>query len=231
MDWKHHWSTFPANAAHDDFFRQVGKTVGGQPITAEQFQAIVESVAENLELRADDDVLDLCCGNGIITRALTDRCGSILGIDYSEPLISTALEYNFGPRVRYVLGSVLELTSFLPSEAKFDKILMYEALQHFAEDALTVLLSHVKAVSRQPLLLLLASVPDRDRIWNFYNTPERRAEYHRRKAEGTEAIGTWWSGPDLLGLLKASGFKPRILSQPTSLHTQHYRMDILASLD
>jgi methylase of polypeptide subunit release factors len=48
----------------------VGKTVNGQEIPESQVGLIVENIANVLRLNAKDSVIDLCCGNGLITRQL-----------------------------------------------------------------------------------------------------------------------------------------------------------------
>ena len=47
----------------NDLLYQVGLTVGGKPISEQQFQELIESVVVNLELRKGDCLVDLCCGN------------------------------------------------------------------------------------------------------------------------------------------------------------------------
>ncbi|RFU42523.1 class I SAM-dependent methyltransferase [Actinomadura logoneensis] len=43
-------------------------------------------------VRADDDVLDIGCGNGQLTRLAAGRAASALGVDLSEPMLARARE-------------------------------------------------------------------------------------------------------------------------------------------
>jgi hypothetical protein len=118
----------------------------------------------------------------------------------------------------------------LPDEllrSAFDKIYMYEAAQHFEPAQLRQLLSHLRQSPSAHAPVLLASVPDYDQLWSFYNTPERKADYHRRKSEGTEAIGQWWTRSELALVAGQSGYRAEFHMQNPVLHTAHYRFDAL----
>jgi len=228
MDWKSHWNTFPCDVPENDFLRQVGKTVGGQPISAEQLDTIVRSVIETLDVRPTDRVLDLCCGNGLIGGAVARCCERLSAVDYSEPLIRVARKYHAIANIEYVYGSVLRLEELPLRDERYDKIYMYEALQHFSETELPELLHQIEYRAASNVRILLGSIPDAARLENFYDTPQRQEERRRRIAAGTEAIGTWWRMEDLEQVCRATGFAMRVLRQPPQLHTHHYRVDVVA---
>ena len=103
---------------------------------------------------------------------------------------------------------------------------MYEALQHFDETDIGSLLRIIKRISSEDMIICFSSVPDINHIWSFYNTPERRKEYYRRKSEGKEAIGTWWSRSVIESAAVSEGFICTFIDQHPSLHTSHYRFDV-----
>ncbi len=228
MDWEQHWDLAPRGLAATDFLRQVGKTVGGVPIGVEQFERLVAQLAEGLALEPADRVLDLCCGNGLVTRQLAGRTRVVVGVDYSAPLIDIAREHHRAPGVRYVHASVLEIDAQrLGGAEPFDKVCMYEALQHFTPEQFDRLLVRLASMCRCGTRFYLGSVPDRSRLWRFYDSPERREDYRRRVAEGREAIGTWWGRDALADLAAAHGLDCRFIEQYPELHTAHYRFDAL----
>jgi len=229
-NWHSYWNRASSQHGEKEFLRQVGKTVNGVPITTEEFDLLIRELEKLLSLQAEDTVLDLCCGNGIITRVVAENCRYITGIDYSKPLIAIAEKYHQPKNARYMHSSVLDLSPemFRSHACKtFTKIYMYEALQHFEPGDLAVLLARLTGLTMPETVVCLASVPDRDRLWAFYNTPERREEYHRRMAEGTEAIGTWWERGQLEKIARDAGFRARFVSQNPKLHTAHYRFDVV----
>lgn len=230
MDWKTHWQIAPTGCAPTDFFRQVGKTVGGSPITQEQFSRIVQQLTDALAVSVNDNILDLCCGNGLITRNLSERCASICGVDYSQPLIAIAQQHHQRDNICYLCASVLELPEMLQgANGSFSKVYMYEALQHFSETDIDAILAVIERLSTPGARIFFGSVPDRQRIWKFYDTPGRRRDYEMRVAEGREAIGTWWRSEFLEDAARRHGMTCHFMEQHASLHTAHYRFDVLLS--
>jgi len=227
MDWKDFWNRFPTQFTKDDFLKQVAKTVQGEPITSVQFDRIVLDAIQKLELTETDDVLDLCCGNGLITSAIGEKCNSIVGVDFSEPLIEIAREYHSLNNTKYFNLSVLDITfENLRIPGPFSKIYMYEGLQYFQEDELSDLMQTLLALSNENVVMLFGGVPDKDKIWDFYDTPERQREYEARKAQGTEAIGTWWEKSFIRQICSSYGLECEFLPQHEFSYTAHYRFDV-----
>ena len=145
MDWKDYWNTRPTKYEVTDFYRQVDKTVGGKAVDIAQIQLAVKQIQVGLELYQNDVTLDLCCGNGLITKEVAKLCKSIAAVDYSSHLIDIANEYHKEKNITYILGSALELaSSTFPSGPLFDKIYMHDSLQYFNEKDLAQLLAHLK---------------------------------------------------------------------------------------
>lgn len=228
MDWRHFWNNIPAQYEDTDFFRHVGKTVGGQPISEEQMSSIVRQIQECLSLGPEDIVLDLCCGNGLITNQIAKLCRRIAGVDYSGHLINIARTYHCPANAAYYLASVTEITpDIFPADERFSKIYMYEALQHLDEKDLAIMMERLRQLAIDGCPIFLGSVPDMAHIWDFYNTPERKEDYLRRKVEGREAIGTWWERKTLETIARDAGFNCVFIEQPQVLHSAHYRFDVL----
>src|SRR5262245_37058383 len=97
---KHH----PETCDPDDIWGQVKRTVGGQPVSAQQISLIVDAIRSGLALAPDDTLLDLCCGNGALTTHLFEVCSGGLGVDYSGFLIEVAkARFMRRPSERYLL--------------------------------------------------------------------------------------------------------------------------------
>ncbi|HPK01751.1 MAG TPA: class I SAM-dependent methyltransferase [Candidatus Sumerlaeota bacterium] len=231
-DWARHWIEFPLTCLPGDHLRQVGKTVGGQPISAAQVGVIADSIVGHLHLTAGDRLLDVCCGNGLLTRILADHCAAATGVDFSPPLIAVARRDHLAANIRYHLMSALALDApTLLAEGPFSRLLVYEALQHFTPRDLDPLLDGLLALAAPRFRLLLGGIPDRRRKWRFYDTPRRRLDYLRRRLTGREAIGTWWDPATLARAAARRGLACRILPQDPRLHTAHYRFDVLIEND
>ncbi len=106
--WKKHYDEAGAEPGLS-LLQQVGKTVHGQEVPAEQIDRIVEGIVRNLDLRAGHAMLDLCCGNGLLTARLAQRVATITGVDYSASLIDVARARNQPPNVTYLCHDVIGL--------------------------------------------------------------------------------------------------------------------------
>ena len=228
-DWARHWERFPLQFAPTDFLRQVGKTLGGVPISERQVERIVAGIHEALQLRDEDVVLDLCCGNGLLTERIARSCRSVVGVDYSSSLLAVAERHHRPANVSYRLLSALDLDRLRPAPPiLFTKVLVYEALQHFHPRALGRLLEGIGGVTTPDARVLLGSVPDRALRRRFHDTPRRRLIALMRRLAGRDAIGTWWDREVLRSVLERSGWNCVFMDQPPELHTAHYRFDLAA---
>lgn len=231
-DWENYWAKRPSVKTADkrDYLKQVGKTVKGEPISDEQFQLIVSQIFRHLNLEKDDIALDLCCGNGLITKELAKQCKEVTGIDFSRPLLEVANRDHRPANVVYQNINVLDLDKMLPiAKGAFSKVLMYEALQHVSKRALTTILRNILPLSHKRCIILIGSVPDEAKKWEFYNTPKRRLVYVVKTILGREAIGTWWDKEFIKTTCKELGLRCEFKEQKKELHTSHYRFDVLIS--
>lgn len=72
-------------------------------------------------------MLDIGSGNGFLAYDMAEKAGAIVtGIELSEKNYDKALENYSHPKVKYILGDVLE---YLPDES-FDTIVMSNVLEH-----------------------------------------------------------------------------------------------------
>jgi len=191
--WQEYYSAPTQVADRTDYLKQVGHTLNGKSISDVHFQLMVDQVCSELDPRDDDSVLDLCCGNGYLTKELARVCRRIVGVDFSDDLVQIATEDHGLDNAKYVRMNVLDLnTSQLRENGPFSKILLYAALQHFDKRDLRPLLKKILEVSTPNPTILFGFVPDRRRQSTFYNTFKRKRERLWRILKGTEILKTWW---------------------------------------
>lgn len=230
-EWKDFWHFYPGKFSDRDFLRQVGKTHKGKPIDETQFNLLVSHLYKNLDPAEDDRILDVCCGNGLLTSIISNTCKHVVGIDFSSALISIARKHNRTNNISYHRCDALAVNEeILHENQPFSKVYMYEALQHFQEDQLPDLLSAIMKISVNPLRFYLASILDKERIDNFYNTAELREQYNREKDEKL-LLGTWWEKEHIKQVCLEHGLTCAFIAQPEDLYTAHYRFDVLITND
>lgn len=227
-DWRGYWRDRETGDSADlaTELREVGKTVMGEPISAMQLDAIVSSLYEALDLDKKDEVVDLGCGNGLITARLAQTVCRIRGFDVSNSLVAAARARYGRAGVRFEIADICDLDFSTDVLRDVRKVYLYEVAQHLTTKEFETLLTnafHCGGVNR----LFSGSMPDAARLEIFYNTPERIALYRRNLALKKEQIGHWWKISEIKGIAERLGLQMELREQDPILHTAHYRFDVL----
>ncbi|MCU7798966.1 MAG: class I SAM-dependent methyltransferase [gamma proteobacterium symbiont of Lucinoma myriamae] len=208
----------------DDFLQQVGKTYLGKTISNDVFEKIIKSIKLSLKLDSTEQVIDLGCANGLVTSEISKHVNNVIGYDLSDDLIKIANKYNKNSNVLYFTQDILNI-KFKKHNIK--KIYMYEVLQHFEYKSLRELLIKLKS-ELGDFTFFIGSVPDQERIINFYNTNERKRFLFKDILENKKNhLGNWWYKEHILLLSEELELKASIIEQDDKLHTAHYRFDVL----
>src|SRR5437870_11257411 len=90
VDWQQFWESYRKTEVRNeqDLYFEVGKTVNQQPISEAAFKLSIELVARYLELNADDKLLELCCGNGLMSLPLASLVSEIQAVDFAQHIIT-----------------------------------------------------------------------------------------------------------------------------------------------
>lgn len=90
-------------------------------------QLVLPAVMRQLQARPGDRILDVCCGQGVLGRALAEAGMEVVGVDASPSLVAAAAG-RAGHRERYVVGDARTLDAVLPGQ-RFDHAAVVLALQ------------------------------------------------------------------------------------------------------
>jgi SAM-dependent methyltransferase len=228
MDWRRFWEEYPRKFGDTEFHKQVGRTAnGGVPTPEWEVDLVVEATVRTLRLGHRDRLLDLCCGNGYLTSRLGRFVHEVVGMDFSESLLSIARRFHGGENIAYRQGSALELGAVLGDLPPFDKVCIIESLHYFQPDQLAPILDALLGRTVEGATYFLSGVTDVDRKRNFYDTTERWREHERRQAAGTDIMGHWWHRDEIARTAEAVGLQCQFLPQQPGLSTAHYRFDVL----
>ena len=220
--WKEH---FNENAAkyENSLFKQVDMTVNGKEADDIQLDLRVKCIIDNLSLKGSDILLDICCGNGMITSRLASYVSKIYAVDFSEGLINIANSTNKKENINYTTGNIISLD--YSGFKGVNKICMPSCFQYLSIGDANIFMKNLSVLNG--ISVYISNIPDKEKIWNYYNTDEKKAFYFQREKEGKPHIGTWWNKEDIEKLAEGNGFQCKFLDIDKGLNTSYYRFDVL----
>jgi len=206
------------------YWKQVRRTVNGEPVSDEQIALIVNAVTEKLVLGPADVVLDLACGNGALSSQLFNRCAGLVGVDASPYLIEIA-ERDFArpPAYRFRLEDLATYVICESNPSLFTKALMYGAFQYIsradAEFVLKTLNQRFAAVAK----LFIGNIPNRRLADLFYRD---RTPTQDELNDNEARIGIWYLPEELEAMAVAAGWEAACSYMPVPFYGSTYRFDV-----
>lgn len=223
---KKYYSERVKKNSRTDFLWQVGKTINGENVSPEQLELIVQTIVERLDLSGKDKVLDLGCGNGLLTKKISTYTQEITGLDLTTELYNIALEYNASNNIRYINENIFDLDVKQYDEA-FSKVYLYEVLQHLSLVQSDKLVEILNNITTRNSVIFIGGILDMDKKWNFFDTVERKCQYFDSLLSGTDPLGSWYYKDYFKYLAKRHNLGFECMDQKGELYTSHYRFDCL----
>lgn len=213
----------------NDLLYQVALTVAGKPISKEIFNCIISDIENKLSLNNADDLLDLCCGNGVISYEISKKVKTVTGIDSSKLYIENANTYKKSGSIEYIEMDIINIDTIDKSNSqKFTKVLFYGSIAYFNQKELTIILEKLFKLTTNDVLIMIGNVLDYSRRYKFYNTFGRKCQYlFNRLLNKDLGLGNWWSKPTLSEICNEKGFNCTFFQQTPLLNTAHYRFDCI----
>ncbi len=223
MNWKSFWNL---KAENTSTLAQVARIKEGKTLEESLLTQIVFKIRSQLDLKTSDDVLDVCCGNGLITQQLSPYCKNMVGIDFSENQIESAKQFSSQPNIQYLTGDA----ATFQMDQKFDKIVLYFSFQYFesyelGKAVIKNLLSHLKKDG----IILLGDIPDRKRINLYYLTLIKRLKYWIKFYLGHSDMGKFWSKTELDQICKELKVNGEFFNQEDWQPYSVYRFDYVVT--
>jgi 2-polyprenyl-3-methyl-5-hydroxy-6-metoxy-1,4-benzoquinol methylase len=219
--WQEHFN-LNSDRFENQLYKQVGKTVDGKEINEGQIDLIIAAIVNNLKLNQFDKVIDLCCGNGLLTKKISLIVKEVVGVDFSKNLIGIAKLLNKAYNIGYNFEDILNLdSSFFKGQVK---IFMYEGLQHLSPDDIYNVLSKLQ-ISEGKQMLFIGGIPDKQKLVKYYDTNDKFNYYLQCEKEGRPHMGRWWNKDEITRIAAKTGFRATYLRQDSSLYTSYYRFD------
>ena len=231
MNWKEFWdqqATLNSNPQ-----AQVGRVKKGLTVQAPVVEEITDRISTLLDVQPSDHLLDICCGNGILTLPLASKCHSIVGVDISTEQLALAQLNASKENIRYQLADAIQLVqnpalaAISPPDG-YDKINLYFSFQYLdtfnkGKNALQGMLHLLKNNG----LILLGDVPEQQHFHTFYPTFKSKVKYHLKRLLHKNDMGKFWSEKELQQICQKLGCEIKRLKQPPHFPYSDYRCDYL----
>lgn len=208
----------PKQFARDDFWRQVRRTINGEPVSQAQIELIVKQVCLGLDLRTDDGLLDIGCGNGALTALFKTHVFDILGVDYSTYLIEVAQEYFATSHMKFMPLSIEKLMT-TELQNSFSKGLLYGVSSYLSDELLTELIAWYMRNPKSRLFI--GNIRDIAHANQFYK--EKKTE--QELSDHTTSIGKWRSPVWYEQLANSLGVDLIFMKMPPGFYLSDYYFD------
>lgn len=234
--WRQHGQENKDGSEH----KQVLRVKNKQAIDEQLWQRTLEAIGEFLEVNGADQVLDLCCGNGLISRYLAPQVTSVHSVDVSEDLVAALLASSNAAntnsienksstqQIGNITAEVSDARTLQCENAAFSKIVMYAAIQYFTQQEVIALFRNMHACLQDDGVILLGDIPDLEKLWVFYDDETREAAYFDAVESGKGIVGHWFTQTFLVKLANYVGFKQaKVVPQADDMIYSHYRFDLI----
>ena len=202
----------------------MGRTSLGKPISRDEFKKTIEIIVNNLKISKEDYILDIGCGNGLITYEISKFSQHITGIDINSQLLKIATENHLTSNINYSQDDIIDIDF---TQYKASKFYMYGVLQSIEYKYLRLFLQNISK-AKKTFKLFIADIPDQEKILNFYHTEEgKRFLFHDLIENRKIHLGNWWYKEHIINICKDLGLKVLIKEQDSSLYSSYYRFDAL----
>ena len=218
------YKEYPKTCRDDDFWGQVKRTVNGKSVSEEQISMIVSACSNALNLNKNDELLDLCCGNGALTDRLFNYCHGGLGVDFSEHLIGIANKYfNKSPERQYLLKDVAHFFVEPYRPEKYTKVLCYGAFSYLEQSRAELVLSQLHQKFVNVTHVFIGNCPDKKLSNNFYSERNLSSQI---LDDPSSAIGIWRTKEEFTSLSEKCGWKVTFSKMPPEYYAVDYRYDV-----
>lgn len=209
--WKSLWEE---KAKETNPFAASGRT----HIRPEEFSAIVSDVKEKLELRPEDTLLEIGCGNGLLLKHLGPCVRRAVGVDFCATMLTKArLETTGLSNLEFLFG---EATRLPMNGTRFSRILCYSVWHHL--ESLTEVkecLREIKRCGEEGGIALIGDLPHKnwrkaylDGIWNLPFPDEKKQQMFEINSRAL-----WFSPDEILRLVSSLGMSGRVLAHDESM--------------
>ena len=219
--WIDYWKSYGIESKSKDVQTRVLRTLNKKPISQELWEFTLNNIDSSFSVNKGDHVLDLCCGNGLLSRHFLSKGAEVTSVDVSADLLD-GLKNIEG--VRTIAKDIRKLDF---EKQVFDKVVIYAGIQYLNFSETIVLIKQIFNWLKPGGQLFLGDIPDVNKTFDFYNTPERQKLFFDNTIVKTDVVGTWFNSLWFEKLSNHIGFsKCNYIKQPDQLIYSNFRFDL-----
>ena len=219
--WTEYWKLHGEKSKDLDQHTQVLRTLNKKPITQEKWEFTLEEIDKNFKVKAGEHVLDLCSGNGLLSRHFAAKGALVRAVDISADLLDGLKE------VSGVTTENADIRNVNYEHESIDHVLLYAGVQYLNLAETLILFQRIHAWLKPGGSVFIGDIPDVDRKFTFYNTPERQSVYFQNLLQDIDVVGTWFSKDWLVNLAAHLNFsQAEVIPQHEELIYAKYRFDL-----
>jgi ubiquinone/menaquinone biosynthesis C-methylase UbiE len=219
MNWKEYWND---KAKAKSSLERVGRADD-----AALFTLTLDHLEKLVQPNKQTTLLDLCCGNGLVSQFMAPKVGSLVGVDLSPVLLEEAKNLNeTQANCTFVCADASQFHAKVNQQ--FDVVLLHFSFQYFETTTIAnAVLAEIKKSLKPDGKVVITDVPDVRKLQVFYPGIMGFLRRIKQKLTNTSEMGRFWH-PNTIGqLAKEHGFNAETLEQESSLPYSHYRFDVI----
>lgn len=187
--WKNNFNDDTVIGTGKNLQTNIARTKKGQHVSGKDWAKTIQYLANILDINKESNVLELCCGNGVLLGELAPLCQRAVGVDYSDKLLIQFKErYSFS-NLKMVHSDV---RTFEIEPNIFNTILIYFSIQHFNERDSFLLIENCIQNLKTNGYIYIGDIPDLEKKWSYINKKEYHQDYFKRVVNSTPKIGYWF---------------------------------------
>ncbi len=225
QSYKLNYDAHARRQAPDDLHRQVRRTIDGKPVSGDQVELILLAIRDGLRLSRGDRILELACGNGVLSHHLFNTCSEYLGVDISPYLVDVArANFAIPPTHNFEVVDCIEYLNHEVRPERFTKALVYAGIQYFTDLEVVAILTTLHDRFRNLERVFVGNIPDNDQLYNFLSS--FLSDSSPLESGPDTPIGVWRSKDEFLSLVRDSGWQIEFSVMPEKFYASHYRYDV-----
>jgi SAM-dependent methyltransferase len=208
------------NLEKDDYWGQVRRTINGNAVSKEQIDLIYNKIKSGLAMSRRDNLIDVGCGNGILTNMFKNDVESILGVDRSDFLINVAKKEFSSCNIEYILGEVPLVLSNIDTKTTYNKVLVYGVFSFFDDTTSKVFFKW--ATNANIKRIFIGNVRDRSLAERFY----KRSVSSEELDDFQSSMGIWRNKEYFVEISNKLGWNIEFSKMPKEFYANEYYYDV-----